>query len=287
MKDKLLISFSGGETSGYMLYWCLLHWSDKFEIKVVFANTGKENEETLIFVKKCAEHFKCDVVWVEAVFHKEYRKGTTHKIVNFETATRSKNLFEEMIKVYGIPNQAYPHCNRELKLAPIKSYMRFIGWKSYYTAIGIRNDEVDRVNSRHNELKLLYPFVTEKPITKPHINFWWSNQPFRLELKGYEGNCKTCWKKSDLKLWTIAQETPEKFENFKNLEVKYMRHIPPNRNDEGKKISFFRNNRTAAQILKEAGSKLKKAVDDSKNINFQSSLLDDDESCDVYAMCGK
>jgi hypothetical protein len=286
MKDKLLISFSGGETSAYMLFWCLLHWKEKFEMKIVFANTGLENEETLIFVKKCAEHFKCEVIWVEGVFHKQHMKGTTHKIVNFETATRSKKLFEEMIKVYGIPNQAYPHCNRELKLAPIKSYMRSIGWKNYYTAIGIRNDEIDRVNSKYKSLKLVYPFVTEKPITKPHINFWWNMQPFRLNLKGYEGNCKTCWKKSDLKLWTIANETPEKFEDFDYLERKYSRYIPPSRNDKGKTITFFRNNRSAKEILKEAELNLKKAIDDSQNINFQSSLLDEDESCDVYAMCG-
>lgn len=286
MKKKLLISFSGGETSAFMLNWILRHWSNEYEIQVVFANTGEENEATLLFVKKCAEYFNVNVVWVEAVFHLEHGKGTTHKTVTFETATRSNKLFKEMAEVYGIPNKKYPHCNRELKLQPIKSYLRSINWTKYYTAIGIRNDEVDRVSAKRKEQKLLYPLVTDQPMTKQHINFWWNQQPFRLQLKGYEGNCKTCWKKSDLKLWTIANESPEKFNGFIEVENEFSRHIPPSRNDKGQVITFFRDNRSAKQILAESKTKLKKAKDDSTDTNFQRSLIEAEESCDIYAMCG-
>jgi len=92
MKDKLLVSFSGGETSGYMLWWILKNWSSKYEIKVVFANTGQENEETLLFVQKCSEYFNIEVIWVEAVVNPENRKGTTHKVVNLEWCTQSENI---------------------------------------------------------------------------------------------------------------------------------------------------------------------------------------------------
>jgi hypothetical protein len=283
---KLLVSFSGGETSAFMLWWILKNWSDRFQIEVVFANTGEENEETLVFVQKCSEHFNVQVTWVEAVVHSEYRKATTHKIVDFETAHRGGRLFEDMVKKYGISNKMYPHCNRELKLRPIQSYLRSLGWTDYYTAIGIRNDEADRINADYKDLKLLYPLVTNKPFTKKHVNFWWSQQPFRLELKGYEGNCKTCWKKSDLKLWTIAKESPEKFDTFRTLEEKYGDFIPESREHDGGLVRFFRGNRSAEDIIKEAQKKTQKALDDSRDNNFQTSLLDYEESCDIYSLCG-
>lgn len=287
-KEKLLVSFSGGETSAYMVYWIKNNWHNKYDIKYVFANTGEENEETLLFIKNCQEYFDIDLVWVEGVFHKEKGKCTTHKVVNFKSATRSKDLFEEMIKVYGIPNQAFPHCNRELKLAPIKSYLKSIGWKDYYTAIGIRNDEIDRVSSKRKEHKLLYPLVTDKAMTKKHINFWWSQQPFRLNLKGYQGNCKTCWKKSDKKLYQIAKENKSHFDSFLYLENKYCDFVPEGREND-KKMFFFRRNRSAKDILKESSLWNGKIHDDAMDFNFQTSILDfdDSESCDIFSMCGE
>lgn len=286
MKEKLLVSFSGGETSGYMLWWILNNWSDKFEIKVVFANTGEENEETLLFVERCSNLFNVEVIWVEGVFHKEHGVATTHKIVDFKTATRGRELFEQMIQVYGIPNQANPHCNRELKLQPIKSYLKSIGWKNYFTAIGIRHDEIDRVNSKRKEHRLLYPLVTETKATKQKVNSWWNQQPFRLELKGYQGNCKTCWKKSEKKLLKIAFEAPEKFNSFKILEQQYSNFIPESRSLEGKpddyKITFFRKNRSSEWYIENAVDLIVK--DDSSETSEQLDLFE--ESCDIFSMCG-
>ena len=73
-KAKLLINFSGGRTSAYMTYKILKKYKNDFEIKVVFANTGQEHENTLRFVKQCDEYFGFETTWVETIVH-EGRKG--------------------------------------------------------------------------------------------------------------------------------------------------------------------------------------------------------------------
>lgn len=49
------ISFSGGRTSGYMLYKILQANGGKLpdDAVVLFANTGKEDEATLKFINDC------------------------------------------------------------------------------------------------------------------------------------------------------------------------------------------------------------------------------------------
>ena len=50
VKKKLLVTFSGGETSAFMSYWLHKHKRDEYEIVFVFANTGMESNETLLFI---------------------------------------------------------------------------------------------------------------------------------------------------------------------------------------------------------------------------------------------
>lgn len=337
MKKKLLISFSGGETSAYMTQWLIKNKSDEYEFEIVFANTGQENEETLIFINEFSKLHGFKVVWVESVINygyiwnnkkyntsrknldrlkyilrkryginkKQFNKnvvwtnaGTTHKIVNFETASRNGEPFEEVIKKYGIPNKATPHCNRDLKLSPINSYIRSIGWKKHFTAIGIRIDEIDRMNDKRKEKRIIYPLITDKPMTKEKINFWFKNQSFRLNLKGYQGNCKTCWKKSDKKLFQIAKENINHFDFMLKMESKYMFYIPQTRRksmiDKGVNPNsivnlFFMKNRSAKDIIEQSKSFFGKVLNDSENYDNQLDLFDlieKEESCDIFSNCG-
>ena len=277
---KLVVSFSGGETSAFMAQWL---WQNKkldYDMKFIFANTGAENEETLIFIDRCSKFFGFPVVWLESEPIHIERKGTQHRVVDFKTASRDGEPFERVVKKYGIPNQAFPHCTRELKLAPIRSYMKATEWQDAETAIGIRVDEFDRMSASAKENRLVYPLISWLPTTKPQINTFWRDQPFRLELKGYQGNCVTCWKKSDAKLYKIAQENPRAFNLFDGLEKQYGEAGSEKRKAKmaGRKMTFFRRGRSALDILTEA-----KTAGDFSVIDDAS--IYENESCDVYTEC--
>ncbi|SAK88039.1 hypothetical protein AWB76_06270 [Caballeronia temeraria] len=121
-KPRLLVSFSGGRTSAYMSKLLKAKYADKYELLFVFANTGQEHENTLIFVDRCDKEFGLNLVWVEAEVIHEARKGTSFRQVTFDTASRAGEPYEQIIRKYGIPNRNFPHCNRELKLRPIYAY---------------------------------------------------------------------------------------------------------------------------------------------------------------------
>ena len=142
------ISFSGGRTSGYMTKRLLDEYSDKYEFIVTFANTGREHPKTLEFVHNCDVHFGFNTVWLETIVHHNERKSSSHKIVTFETASRHGEPFEEYIRKYGVPNVSFLRCTSELKVNPMQSYLRSLGFrnKELPTAIGIRVDEKRRVS---------------------------------------------------------------------------------------------------------------------------------------------
>jgi hypothetical protein len=282
MKKNLLVSFSGGETSGFMAQWLNNHYRefDYKNIVFVFANTGLENEQTLEFVKRCDNHFKLNVQWVEA---EPMERGYTFKKVCFDTASRNGDTFEKFIIKEGtIPNQNAPRCTDRLKQIPIKKFTKeWFNGEKYDTAIGIRRDEIDRMNAKAKEIGLIYPLINSKmiPTNKQMVNIFWRSMPFRLELKGYQGNCATCWKKSDKKLYQIAQENPKAFEFMAEMERKY----PFDKN--GNKQVFFRKNRSALQILEEAKNWKGVIKNDADEYTYQLDLLGG-ESCEVFSECG-
>lgn len=287
--SRLFISFSGGETSAFMAQWLLANCADRYdEIICLFANTGQENEETLRFVQRCDEEFWLSVVWVEADVQKG-RVGTKHRIVDFASASRHGEPFEAVIQKYGIPNQFYPHCTRELKLAPMLSYVASLDWEkgSYDTAVGIRADECDRIASDAKERRLIYPLITDIEMTKPRVNAWWKEQPFRLELKGYQGNCKWCWKKSLRKHLTLINEHPDWYDFPDRMERE---HSLSGHNVDGNKRVFFRENMDTRSLREIAtGGGFTPAHDDAQEYEDQLSLeLDapgggcDGESCEPF-----
>lgn len=246
---KLCVSFSGGKTSAYMARWCQQHAHEHGfdEVRYVFANTGQEHERTLEFVQRCDDEWGLGVTWVEAVVHHGERKGSTHKVVDFDTASRDGEPFEEVIKKYGIPNKAYPHCTRELKLSPIRSLLVELGWwGSHSMAVGIRADEIDRMQPESLEKRIVYPLIKWQAMDKSAIDRFWQRQPFTLELEPLMGNCVTCYKKSDRKLLTIAAREPQRFAFNKRAEAI---HGLSGHSEDGTPRVFFRGHQSADDII--------------------------------------
>lgn len=285
-KPKLAISFSGGRTSAVMTKLCVEKFSDTHDIAITFANTGCEHENTLKFVDQCDKHFDWGVVWVEAVINQEQGQGTRHRIVDYETASRYGEPFEAGMKKYGLPNMVFQWCTRELKEHAMRSYLRdCLGWKTrtFWTAIGIRADEVDRVSAKRLEHKFVYPLV-DAGWTKDDVKRECASWPFDLDLKGeHYGNCTWCWKKSMRKLMTLANESPEVYD-FPARTEKLYKYNGANA-EEGRQM--FRKHMTTVDIIEMAKTTDFEPYVDTDQLDFGFIQPSYDVFLDTGSSCGE
>ena len=317
MIKTILISFSGGKTSAYMTWWLLrvkykATWDEilKFHVGmdelgntvhliIIFANTSKENEETLDFVRNCDEHFGFNTIWIEAVIYPQYGKGNGAKIIDFVSAKRKGEVFKQMIVKHGIPNMASKHCTRELKATPIRALMREKGFapKQYETAIGYRIDEPKRwkgAKKRKAQIlkRHLYYFVDEKPVTKLQVNGWWDIQEFNLMLDDYEGNCTLCYKKSEPKLIAfICKMIYYKREDlfWGEMEKEFEQFVTPGKK-HNKKIKvpiYFYRGHSSYEKLKEKALILLKDIHDEVGLQVLIDALINNYNPKQISLCSE
>lgn len=282
MKKKLLISFSGGRTSAYMLWWLLNEWPDKdnWEMIIVFANTGKEEDGTLFFIDECSQEWGVEIIWVEAKCKDENgipfsEKGWSvkHKIVTYETASRNGEPFEEMISVLGIPSSSAPFCSKQLKRLPIESYAKSIGWNDYKIAIGLRVDE----NRPLDLERCVYPFIFYNPVNKLLVNVWWLHQSFNLDIDPDLGNCDACWKKDDPRLARIMIKKPKTFNWWEDMVNKYG-NLDPRGTGMKPPFNFYRGNKSVSDIKEMA----KMSQADLKQLSMFGIVDGCNESCEIF-----
>ena len=264
---------------------CVDKFSETHDIAITFANTGCEHDNTLKFVDQCDKHFGWNVVWVEAVTNPIKGQGTRHKVVTYETASRSGEPFEDYIKKEGLPGPSNPGCTTRLKELPMNSYLkRELGWSGYWTAIGIRADEIDRVSEKRIEKKFVYPLV-DAGWTKEDVKAECASWPFDLDLKGeHYGNCTWCWKKSLRKLMTLAKDDVWLFEFPRRMEYEHERTNLQN-GHEGRKI--FRNNLSVVDIVEMARTKDFEPYADIDQLDFGFSPPSYDVFLDTGSACGE
>jgi hypothetical protein len=135
-----VISFSGGRTSGLMLRR-ILDVGLQPDVHVLFANTGKEREETLVFVDQVARRWDVPIVWLERrPWQERYvrrakeaaaagfptvsahlRRAALPRTPTFATASRNGEPFEALIEARRfLPNPVTRFCTTELKIRPMR-----------------------------------------------------------------------------------------------------------------------------------------------------------------------
>ena len=271
MKTVNVVMFSGGRTSAFLSKY--VKENSKYKDSIfVFMNTGKEREETLIFADKCDKEFNLNLIWLEANIQKDKGIGTTYKIVDFKTASRNGEPFEQMLSKYPMPNNMASNCTRELKQRPIDAYLRenYKGFK-IIRIIGIRADEAHRKSNNAVKENLIYPLCDELIVNSKFIRNWWESQSFDLELKDYEGNCDLCFKKSLKKRLTIIKENPNVADWWEKMENKYSSEIIP-RFD-------LRTNKSITEMKKLAKLPFQKAEDLHELSKQQCNLFEFETDC--------
>jgi 3'-phosphoadenosine 5'-phosphosulfate sulfotransferase (PAPS reductase)/FAD synthetase len=195
------ISFSGGRTSAYML-WRVLQSNGGLpsEAVVCFANTGKEEEATLRFVRDCSERWSVPITWVE------YGRG----VVDFETASRNGEPFSALIeKKHYLPNPIARFCTSDLKVVPIA----LASPDDSEVMIVVRADEPIRLPKLRSR-GMLVP-LADDGITQSHVQAFWRGADFDLDLQFRDGgtplgNCDLCFLKGPNQIKSLIASSPSR-----------------------------------------------------------------------------
>lgn len=204
-----VINFSGGRTSAYMTKRLI---DEGGQYLITFQNTGKELPATLDFINECDKRWNLNIIWLE------YRKPASFAVVNYETASRKGEPFNDLLKQRtALPNQRFRFCTVELKIETLRRYLKSIGVDDYISYNGIRHDEPRRwAKAKSTDVEL--PLVKWKVNKKDVLNYW-DMQPFKLNINEPYGNCDCCFLKGKGKLAIIAKEKPELFNWWINAEI--------------------------------------------------------------------
>lgn len=211
------ISFSGGRTSAYMTHRVLQSNNGLPKVaEICFANTGKECEETLEFVRDCSVNWGVPITWLEYTDAPE--TANRFKVVTFETASRDGEPFEALIKKRGyLPNPVARFCTVELKVRTIHRYLKNKGWAEWDSMLGIRADEQRRLakigNQDYGKHEEKCAPLGQAGITKEDVGAFWRAQPFDLGLPNnngvtMHGNCDLCFLKGGAQVLSLIAEKP-------------------------------------------------------------------------------
>ncbi|WP_431494511.1 hypothetical protein [Pseudomonas brassicacearum] len=103
------IGISGGRTSGHMVYNILEAHGGTLpaDVHLFFQNTGKEREETLVFIDQIAKRWNVSIVWMEwCGVYGQSDDAPWYRLVDFETTSRNGEPFTMILEYYAAYRKA-------------------------------------------------------------------------------------------------------------------------------------------------------------------------------------
>ena len=223
IEPPFVVSFSGGRTSAFMLRKILdAHDGLPNGGHVVFANTGREVEATLDFVKTIGDRW-CPITWVE----RRFRQEPDFVVVDHASASRNGEPFARLIEAKKfLPNPVMRFCTEELKVRAISSYMKSVGVNEATMVVGLRADEPRRVHRVQGDER--GGFSYECPMARAghtieDVMAYWKTQPFDLALPNDDrafGNCDLCFLKGRGMIERVLRHSPDKADWWVEQEQK-------------------------------------------------------------------
>lgn len=199
------LTLSGGRTSAYLLHQALeANGALPDRVKVVFANTGREDPRTLDFVQEIGQRWGVNIIWVQYLPTKPW-----FEIVNHNSAARDGEPFEAMIKHKRIvPSGRKRVCTWQLKVMTARRMLVAAGWRRWTKSLGIRFDEPHRHEQKDQPREKIWMPLIPALVTKPAVLEFWRAQPFDLP-EGVSSNCRLCFQFGLAKLANQMREAPE------------------------------------------------------------------------------
>lgn len=267
-----IISVSGGRTSGYML-WCILQAHGGTlppDVHAVFANTGREMPATLDFVRDMEAHWGQRIVWLEFTG----RRKDGFREVNHNSASRDGTPFATLLAAQpALPNPVQRSCTQEMKIRTIKRWAVAQGMSHWSNVVGLRADEMHRVERTKRPTKERWTVATplaDVGVTQREVLDFWRPQPFDLSLGGkWEGNCDGCFLKGRAAILRMHADHPERMKWWADMEAIPRGTVGINRR--------FRKDRESYAALADL-------VRDTPRLPFDETMIEGGEPCD--AGCG-
>ncbi|OWY78881.1 phage N-6-adenine-methyltransferase [Pantoea sp. AMG 501] len=237
-----VVSFSGGRTSGRLVYLMEQRRAKGNIVKYVFLDTGAEHPKTYQFIKNISKYWGIEIICLRVVVNSELGKPNSYKEISIDDIGPDLGPWKDICDKYGTPYIHGPFCTRTMKLEPFQRYCKE-HFKNYHTWLGIRVDEPKRLKVKEG----ISYFADICDMEKVDILNWWKQQSFDLDLPEHLGNCVFCIKKGVNKIALATRDEPEMAEKFRSVIESNSVRVVDRRQQENK--IMYRDNNSLEGII--------------------------------------